>query len=568
MDFYRAADAAPAIPAAESALGSHPCVALSSAQVLPEWINCNLAANAFASNGDNPLNFVSRSRGSVQPDLRVFQYFYSATQNNGRITGASHLAGGATEGINYYYDSLNRLSTANGSGVGTTIPAWTEAYTYDGFGNLLDKTSTGGAPTLQQAVNANSNQIVGQGYDANGNATNYGSYDYENRLAGSGGDLFSYGPDNLRTYKNQSNGTEYVYFYDPYGHRMGAYEISSPAWAQDNVYCVCWEATASWFGGMNLAGTDRLGSAESGYGYFPYGEEYTPSSSDGDDFATYYHDVDTGLDYAKHRYYNSILGRFLSADPSKSNALADPGQWNKYAYSANDPVNFYDPAGMFAYGAGAGGSSTPPNGYCYYAPLDPLCNPQVGPPANPQNSMNAAGQAQQQWQDASDALYAAAQFIEDKKSWSTKCKNDLGDVISPKTLPNGLEVDAVSQLQQAAASVTFFDGTVSGTLYNTLYAGVPNLQRALGPTQQTETIAQAFASSPSTSAMAALLGNTIYVNPQQINSYGSGFLIGTVMHELLHNITGLTDPDLMSHFPYGGRGSIDISVALFSDCVF
>src|ERR1700680_1739341 len=63
---YGAADAAPAIPAAESTLGSHPCVALSSAQVLPEWINRNLAGNAFASNGDNPLNFVSHSRGSLQ----------------------------------------------------------------------------------------------------------------------------------------------------------------------------------------------------------------------------------------------------------------------------------------------------------------------------------------------------------------------------------------------------------------------------------------------------------------------------------------------------------------------
>jgi hypothetical protein len=49
---YGAADAAPAIPAAESTLGSHPCVALSSAQVLTEWINRNLAANAFAPNGD------------------------------------------------------------------------------------------------------------------------------------------------------------------------------------------------------------------------------------------------------------------------------------------------------------------------------------------------------------------------------------------------------------------------------------------------------------------------------------------------------------------------------------
>src|SRR6266851_7399164 len=63
---YGAAFAAPAIPAAESTLGSHPCVALSSAQLLPEWINRNLAANAFSSNGDNPLNFVSHSRGSLQ----------------------------------------------------------------------------------------------------------------------------------------------------------------------------------------------------------------------------------------------------------------------------------------------------------------------------------------------------------------------------------------------------------------------------------------------------------------------------------------------------------------------
>ena len=66
--FYGAADAGPAIPAAESTLGSHPCVALSSAQVLPEWINRNLAGHAFAANGDNPLNFVSHSRGSLHFD--------------------------------------------------------------------------------------------------------------------------------------------------------------------------------------------------------------------------------------------------------------------------------------------------------------------------------------------------------------------------------------------------------------------------------------------------------------------------------------------------------------------
>jgi hypothetical protein len=65
--FYGAAEAAPAVPAAESTLGSHPCVALSSAQVISEWINRSLAVNAFPANGDNPLNFVSHSKGSLHP---------------------------------------------------------------------------------------------------------------------------------------------------------------------------------------------------------------------------------------------------------------------------------------------------------------------------------------------------------------------------------------------------------------------------------------------------------------------------------------------------------------------
>ena len=61
-----AAVAAPAIPAAESTLGSHPCVALSSAQVLPEWTLTTPPCNDLSANGAYPLNFVSHSRGSLQ----------------------------------------------------------------------------------------------------------------------------------------------------------------------------------------------------------------------------------------------------------------------------------------------------------------------------------------------------------------------------------------------------------------------------------------------------------------------------------------------------------------------
>jgi hypothetical protein len=57
-------------PAAESALRSHPCVALSSAQVLTEWIHQPSAVNACEANGEYPLNFVPHFRGSVQSAIR------------------------------------------------------------------------------------------------------------------------------------------------------------------------------------------------------------------------------------------------------------------------------------------------------------------------------------------------------------------------------------------------------------------------------------------------------------------------------------------------------------------
>ena len=54
-----------AIPAAGSALESHPCVALSSAQVCPGWTTATSPCNNFAANGDYPLNFLSHSKGSL-----------------------------------------------------------------------------------------------------------------------------------------------------------------------------------------------------------------------------------------------------------------------------------------------------------------------------------------------------------------------------------------------------------------------------------------------------------------------------------------------------------------------
>ena len=367
-------------------------------------------------------------------------------------------------------------------------------YTYAGFGNLLDRTETGGAPTLQQAVNANSNQIVGQGYDANGNDLSYGSYDYDNRLAGSGGDAFSYGPDNLRTYKYESNGTEYVYFYDPFGHRMGAYETSNTTWVQYDVYCACGETTAVWFGGMTLAGTDRLGSAESGYGYYPYGEEYTPPSGDGDDFATYYHDADTGLDYAKNRYYSSIMGRFLTPDPSKSNALADPGQWNKYAYVGGDPVNFNDPSGLVlgcpsGDWANCGGGSQPQPPACYTAEIagDGGNNPECYMELESQSDAQQAQTQHSGGRGAAPDVQALQNAINEADNLLLKqdCAAFLGaGVADPYLILQGLGVSkngqygsiSFGQIPSAAGTTTFATTSIASSAFVDIGNGAQQLQ--------------------------------------------------------------------------------------------
>ncbi len=59
------------------------------------------------------------------------------------------------------------------------------------------------------------------------------------------------------------------------------------------------------------------------------------------------------LDYMHARYYNPMIGRFLSVDPV-GGSVGSSQSWNMYAYVLNSPMNFVDPTGeliSFANGA-------------------------------------------------------------------------------------------------------------------------------------------------------------------------------------------------------------------------
>jgi RHS repeat-associated protein len=278
-------------------------------------------------------------------------YTFPAGANNGKISQQTNSVSGET--VTYQYDSLNRLLSA------TSSQSWSESYGYDGFGNLLSKTPTGGAPTLSQSVNAATNQIVGVTYDANGNQLTGGyGYDAENRLATATGIQYGYDSRNKRVWSGATSGssvTQTVYFYGVGGQRLGIYSFTTPpSEAGAPQLSDGAKSLGVYFGGKRVGTVvngatasftqDRLGSNGS---YYPYGEARGTVPQDDVGYATYTNDSATGLQYADQRYYASNFGRFVSPDPSRTSVgPKDPATWNRYSYTRSDPVNRYDPLGL------------------------------------------------------------------------------------------------------------------------------------------------------------------------------------------------------------------------------
>ena len=114
------------------------------------------------------------------------------------------------------------------------------------------------------------------------------------------------------------------------------------------------------------------------YEYDPYGSR-TNTATQGEyeqpfRFSTKYYDDETGLSYFGYRYYNAVLGRWISRDPA-----ADRGGVNLYGYVRNRPVGLADWLGHFPIG-GLGGVLCGP-GEVYDPDLG--CVPAPAPPPLP-----------------------------------------------------------------------------------------------------------------------------------------------------------------------------------------
>jgi len=304
-----------------------------------------LGLTYFGMSETRTYNNILQLTSQSVPGMMNMQYIYTAGQNNGRV--AATIDGYLPETVNYTYDSLNRLSNAT-----ATNGAWSQSYTYDGFGNLTSKSAAGFYPAYSATFNPANNRQNGWGYDANGNETVQGTFDVSNRLvASSTGQSYAYDYRGKRIVK-WTGGTAELYFYGIDGKKLTTFTCDANLDCGSPVYNVSFAGKLVQ-SKSNTVVTDKLGSvrwttAGGGVGpaYFPYGEERTIDPDDTEKFGTYTRDS-SGQDYADQRYYGVGTGRFWSPDPKGMQATdsSNPTSWNLYAYVNGDPVNFNDPTG-------------------------------------------------------------------------------------------------------------------------------------------------------------------------------------------------------------------------------
>jgi RHS repeat-associated protein len=305
------------------------------------------------------------------PGVLNMQYVFSATQNNGKITSQTDLLSG--EVVQYTYDSLNRLATAQ-TADNPSVTQWGQSYTYDGFGNLTDQNGIKGTvPTMHVVYNASTNRQTGDTADANGNIGSGYIYDIENRLlqAGTGMPQYGYDGGNKRVWRGQASPALDEFTFWSGNQKWATYSL---AVSGSTVYFTL-TGTNVYFGGRMIAkgaynsggsgdkvtlsaiATDRLGSVvNNGVNkFYPYGQERpSATTNDKEKFTGYFRDAATGLDYADQRYEQPGVGRFMTPDRAPSARLTDPGTWNRYAYAGGDPINNVDRTGKDYFDAGYG----------------------------------------------------------------------------------------------------------------------------------------------------------------------------------------------------------------------
>jgi RHS repeat-associated protein len=95
--------------------------------------------------------------------------------------------------------------------------------------------------------------------------------------------------------------------------------------------------------GSPIAETNSSGAVTARFRYEPYGQSLEASVAQGPSYIGHVYDQSSGLIYMQQRYYDPMIGRFLSTDPAAVDGMGF--NFNRYAYAANNPYKYVDPDG-------------------------------------------------------------------------------------------------------------------------------------------------------------------------------------------------------------------------------
>lgn len=96
--------------------------------------------------------------------------------------------------------------------------------------------------------------------------------------------------------------------------------------------------------GSAVARTNSSAALTQQVQYDPWGDGWAGTNPSAVGYAGHHHDVATDLVQMQQRYYDPLIGRFLSPDPEPTNANTGEN-FNRYWYANNNPYRYTDPDG-------------------------------------------------------------------------------------------------------------------------------------------------------------------------------------------------------------------------------
>jgi RHS repeat-associated protein len=271
--------------------------------------------------------------------LQDMQYTWDAA---GNLTQRQNLVSSETE--NFTYDSLDRLTAVSG--------AYTQSYAYNTIGNITSMNGTSytyGDSSHKQAVT--SVGTTNYAYDANGNMTTRGAqtigWDVENRVISvTGGASFVYDGDGNRVKKTEG-GQTILYINQYYEKNLTTGVVTTYYYLGGQLVAQSTGGTLKYIHQDSLGSTSVMststGTSDSSIVYLPFGATRTGSVNTLKEFTGQRLDA-TGLYYYNARYYDTLIGRFISADKIGID-YNNPQTLNRYAYCSNNPLKYTDSSG-------------------------------------------------------------------------------------------------------------------------------------------------------------------------------------------------------------------------------